>query len=111
MQGKSTPPVLSGNHTVDPDGDLAELDAQGSRPLRAPACAMLGKETPMPSTGTGSTRIDAARGTVAGQQSRTACTYFPRSRTVRRSVQSALTGGARRSMKTCGERDDRGGSA
>jgi hypothetical protein len=49
----------------------------------------------MPSTGTGSTRIDAARGTVAGQQSRTACTYFPRSRTVRRSVQSTLTGGAK----------------
>jgi hypothetical protein len=49
----------------------------------------------MPSTGTGSTRIDAARGTVAGRQSRTAYKYFPGSRTVRSSVQSTLAGGAK----------------
>jgi hypothetical protein len=72
---------------------------------------MLGKKIPMPSTGTGRTRIDAARGTVAGRQSRTAYKYFPGSRTVRSSVQSALTGGAKAKHENMRERDDRGGSA
>jgi hypothetical protein len=55
----------------------------------------------MPSTGTGSTRIDAARGTVAGRQSRTAYKYFPGSRTVHSSVESALKGGGKAKREIC----------
>jgi hypothetical protein len=63
----------------------------------------------MPSTG--NTRTDTAVRNVAGQQSRTAYKYFPGSRTVRSSVESALKGGAKARREICGERDDRGGSA
>jgi hypothetical protein len=63
----------------------------------------------MPSTA--NTRTDAAVRNVAVQQSRTAYKYFPGSKAVRSSVESALKGGAQATRQICGERDDRDGSA